>query len=394
MERVLAMSTTNGRNGPGIGFQLSEEQLMIRQMAHDFAAKEILPVAEHYDRAHEYPWPVVRKAQDLGLAVLNVPEEYGGMGLSLVDEMIVAEELSWACSGIALAITINNLAALPVIVAGSEAQKERYLGALANGKMAAYAVTEPEAGSDVANIRSIAQRDREAYVLNGTKTFITGATVADWFTVFAYTDPGRAPNGMSAFVVERDMPGVTVSKPFDKLGQCASDTAEIVLENVRVPQENRLGDEGDGFIIAMKVFDRSRPGVGASSVGIARRALEEAVKYARERETMGVPIYKHQAIGHMIADMAIQLDAARLLVWRAAWLFDQGCSNVKEASMAKAYAADTAMKTCVDAVQIFGGYGYMKEYPVEKLMRDIKIYQIYEGTSQIQRNILVRELFR
>jgi len=212
--------------------------------------------------------------------------------------------------------------------------------------------------------------------------------------VFAYTDPEQGYKGMTAFLVDRNMPGVSVGRPFEKLGQNASDTAEVFLENVRVPVENRLGKEGQGFLIAMQVFDRSRPGVGAMAVGIARRAMEEAISYARERETMGRPIYRHQAIGHMIADMSMQVDAARLLVWRAAWLVDQGQTNVREAAIAKAFAADMAMKVCTDAVQVFGGYGFIREYPVEKLMRDIKICQIYEGTSQIQRNIIVRELFR
>ena len=325
---------------------------------------------------------------------MNVPEDYGGMGLSLFEEMIVSEALSWGCSGITLCITINTLAALPLIVAGSETQKQEYLGRLAGGKMAAYAVTEPGAGSDVANIKTMARRDGDSYILNGTKTFISGATVADWFTVFTYTDPDKRYNGMTAFVVERNTPGVTVSKPFEKLGQRASDTAEIRLENVRVPAANRLGEEGEGFLIAMKVFDRSRPGVAAGAVGVAQRALDESIRYAKDRQTMGRPIYHHQAIGHLIADMAINIEAARLLVWQAAIAVDEGRSNVKEAAMAKAFAADMAMKVTTDAVQVFGGYGFMSEYPVEKLMRDVKIYQIYEGTSQIQRNILVRELFR
>ena len=383
----------NGNNG-AIGFAFSEEQKMMQQMAHDFAANEMLPVAPHYDKTHEFPWPVVKKAQSLGLTTMNVPGTYGGMGLSLLEEMIVSEELAWACSGISLTITINNLAALPVIVAGTETQKMEYLGRLVNGKLAAYCVTEPGAGSDVAAIKTTARREGDNYVLNGTKTFITGATVADWYTVFAYTNPDEPYKGMSAFLVDRDTPGLSVGQPFEKLGQNASDTAEVFLENARVPAENRLGKEGEGFLIAMQVFDRSRPGVGIMAVGIARRAMEEAIKYARERETMNKAIYRHQAIGHMVADMAMQIDAARLLVWRSAWLVDQGGSNVLEASMAKAFAADMAMKVCTDAVQIFGGYGYMREYPVEKLMRDIKICQIYEGTSQIQRNIIVRELFR
>jgi acyl-CoA dehydrogenase len=378
----------------GVGFELTETQKMMQQMAHDFAANEILPVAAQYDRSHEFPWPVVKKAQALGLTTMNVPETYGGMGLSLLEENIVSEELAWACSGICLCITINNLAAWPVLIAGNEAQRQEYLGRLAQGKLAAYCVTEPGAGSDVAAIKTSARREGDEYVLNGTKTFMTGATVADWYTVFAYTNPERRYNGMSAFLVDRNTPGLSVGKPFDKLGQRASDTAEVVLANARVPVDNRLGQEGEGFKIAMQVFDRSRSGVGALSVGIARRALEECVKYAGQRETMGQPIYQHQAVGHMLADMAIQIDAARLLVWRAAWLVEQGRPNAREAAIAKAFAADMAMKVCVDAVQVFGGYGYISEFPVEKLMRDIKICQIYEGTSQIQRNIIVRELFR
>ena len=387
---------TNGTNNVpvGIGFELTGEQKMMQQMAHDFAANEILPVASQYDKNHEYPWPVVKKAQSLGLTTVNIPEEYGGMGLSLIEEMLIAEEMNWACSGIALAISISGLAALPVIVSGTEAQKEAYLGRLVDGKLAAYCVTEPGAGSDVAAIKTTARREGDHYVLNGTKTFITGATVADWYAVFAYTNPDEPYKGMSAFLVDRDTPGLSVGQPFEKLGQNASDTAEVFLDNVRIPVENRLGKEGEGFLIAMKVFDRSRPGVAAMAVGIARRAMEEAIKFARERETMHKPIYRHQAIGHMIADMSMQIDAARLLVWRSAWLIDQGYTNVREAAAAKAFAADMAMKVCTDAVQIHGGYGYIREYPVEKLMRDIKICQIYEGTSQIQRNIIVRELFR
>ena len=385
----------NGSNGAAtIGFDLSEAQKMMQQMARDFAEKEIIPVAAHYDKMHEYPWPVVKKAQALGLTTMNVPEEYGGMGLSLVEEMIVAEELAWGCAGINLAITINDLAALPVLVAGTEAQKQEYLGRLVNGMLAAYCVTEPGAGSDVAAIKTTATRDGDDYILNGTKTFITGATVSDWYTVFAYTDPEKRYKGISAFLVDRDTPGLSVGQPFEKLGQCASDTAEVFLDNVRIPAKNRLGEEGQGFMIAMQVFDRSRPSVGAIAVGIARRAMEESIKYAKERETMGQPIYTHQSVGHMIADMAMQIDAARLLVWRAAWAWDQGRPNVREASIAKAFAADMAMKVTVDAVQVFGGYGFIREYPVEKLMRDVKVCQIYEGTSQIQRNILVRELFR
>ncbi len=382
-----------------ISFKLSEEQKMIQNLARDFARNEIAPVAEHYDRTHEFPWPVVKKAQELGLTTMNVPEKYGGLGLSLFDESLVTAELSWGCSGISTAIGVNSLGMLPILVAGSEDQKATYGGRMADGDLCAYCVTEPEAGSDVSGIGTTAVRDGDTYILNGGKTFITGATNASFYTVLAYTSPElRATRdrykGMSFFVVHRDWEGVSVGKPFDKMGQHASDTAEVIFDNVRVPASHLLGEEGRGFLYAMKVFDYSRPTVAAGAVGVAQRALDEAIKYARERYSMGKPIYQHQAIGHMIADMAMQVEAARLLVWRAAWAVDNGESNTTAAAFAKAYAADMAMKVCTDAVQVFGGYGYMSEYPVEKLMRDIKIYQIYEGTSQIQRNIIVRELFR
>jgi acyl-CoA dehydrogenase len=377
-----------------INFNLTEEQQMIRQLARDFSRNEIAPVAEHYDKSHEYPWPVIKQAQELGLTSLNVPEEYGGLGLSLFEECLVGEELAWGCSGISTAVAINNLALLPILIAGNEEQKKVYCGRIVDGQMSAYCLTEPEAGSDVAGIKTSARKEGDCYVLNGNKTFITGATVADFFTVFAYTNPEQRYNGMSCFIVDRDWEGVSVGKPFEKLGQHASDTAEVVFDNVRVPDSHLLGQEGAGFMIAMKVFDHSRPPVAAGAVGVGRRALEEAVNYAKTRVSMGQPIWQHQAIGHMVADMAIELEAARLLVWKAAWAVDSGAKNTTAAAFAKAFAADTAMKITTNAVQVFGGYGYMAEYPVEKLMRDVKIFQIYEGTSQIQRNIIVRELFR
>jgi acyl-CoA dehydrogenase len=382
--------TING----SINFALTEEQKMIQQLAREFAQKEIAPVAEQYDRSHEYPWPVIKKAQELGFTALNVPEEYGGMGLSLFEEIVVGEELSWGCSGISTAIAVNGLAILPVLIAGTEEQKMTYGGRLANGQMASYCLTEPEAGSDVAGIKTTARKEGGCYILNGSKTFITGATVADFYTVFAYTDPDTRYNGMSCFIVHRNWEGVSTGQPFHKMGQHASDTAEVIFDNVKVPASHLLGNEGDGFMIAMKVFDRSRPGTAAGALGVARRALEEAINYAKTRTAMGKPIWQHQAVGHMIADMAMELEAARLLVWKSAWSVNSGERNTTIAAYAKAYAADTAMKITTNAVQVFGGYGYMAEYPVEKLMRDAKIYQIYEGTSQIQRNIIVRELFR
>jgi acyl-CoA dehydrogenase len=377
-----------------VNFVLDEEQEMIQGLARDFARKEIAPKAEHYDRTHEFPWPVIKEAQKLGLTTMNIPEEYGGMGLSLFEEVLVGEELSWGCSGISTAISVTNLAILPVLIAGSEEQKKEYCGRLVDGQMSAYCATEPEAGSDVAGIRTTAIKQGDKYVMNGSKTFISGATVADFYTVFAYTDPSQRRKGMSCFIVDRNWPGVNVGKPFDKMGQHASDTAEVVFENVEVPATHLLGKEGLGFLIAMQVFDRSRPGAAAGAVGVAQRALDESVRYAKERIAFGKPLWQHQAIGHMIADMATEVEAARLLVWKCAADFDAGVRNSVTTAYAKLFAADTAMKVTTDAVQVFGGYGYMKEYPVEKLMRDVKIFQIYEGTSQIQREIIVREFFR
>lgn len=378
----------------GTGFSLTDEQKMMQQLARDFAKSEIAPAAEHYDKSHEYPWPVIKKAQELGLTVMSVPEEYGGMGLSLFEECLISEELAWGCSGISTAIGVNGLGIAPILIAGNEAQKQEYGGRMADGQLCAYCLTEPEAGSDVAGIKTTARREGDHYILNGGKTFITGGTVANFYTVFAYTDAGARYKGMSCFIVDRDLEGVSVGKPFDKMGQHASDTAEVIFDNVKVPASCLLGQEGLGFMIAMKVFDHSRPSVAAGAVGVARRALEEAINYAKSRESWGKPIWQYQAVGHMVADMAMEVEAARLLVWKSAWAVDTGEINTIAAAFAKAYAADMAMKVTTNAVQVFGGYGYMSEYPVEKLMRDVKIYQIYEGTSQIQRNIIVRQLFR
>jgi acyl-CoA dehydrogenase len=367
---------------------------MIQELARDFARNEIAPVAGHYDRTHEYPWPVLKKAQELGFTSMNIPQEFGGMGLSLFEECLAGEQLAWGCSGISTAIVVTGLGMLPIIIAGNQEQKEEYCGRIVDGQLAAYCLTEPEAGSDVAGIKTTARKEGDYYILNGSKTFITGATVSNFYTVFAYTDPSTRYKGMSCFIVERDWEGVSVSKPFDKMGQHASDTAAITFDNVKVPATHLLGKEGIGFIIAMQVFDKSRPGTAASAVGVAQRALDEAISYAKERVSMGKAIWQHQAIGHMIADMAMEVEAARLLVWKSAWEVDAGERNTTTSAFAKAYAADMAMRVTTNAVQVFGGYGYMAEYPVEKLMRDCKIFQIYEGTSQIQRNIVVRELFR
>ena len=378
----------------GLSFSLSDEQRMLQGLAREFARAEVATVAEHYDRTADFPMPVIEKARRAGLINVNIPVEYGGGGASLVEECLVAEEIAWGCSGISTTMMINNLAAIPIMVAGTDAQKQEWLGRMIGGQLGSYAVTEPAAGSDVAGIQSTATRRGDEYCLRGSKTFISNASYSDFFVVFAYTDKAQRYKGMTAFLVERTAPGFSVSKKFDKLGQRASDTAEITLEDVVVPAGQRLGRDGDGFMIAMKVFDKSRPAVAASAVGVAQRALDESLKYAKERETFGVPIGEHQAVGHMLAEMAMNIQAGRLLAWQSAWLEDQGLSNTKHAAFAKAFAADMAMQATTNAVQIFGGYGFMKEYPVEKLMRDCKVFQIYEGTSQIQRNIIARELLR
>lgn len=380
----------------GIAFDLTDEQKLLQKMARDFCAKEIIPVAEHFDRTAEFPIDIINKGREVGLVNLNIPLDYGGPGASVLEECVVTEELAYGCSGISTAMGVNNLSSLPILIGGTDEQKQYWLGErmCEQGHLAAYCVTEPAAGSNVVGMQARAERRNGHYVLNGSKIFISNVNYANFYTVFAVTDPSARHKGLSCFIVERDTPGIKVSKHFDKLGQRAADTAEIVFENVEVPAENRIGAEGMGFLLAMKVFDHSRPGVASGAVGVARRALEECVRYAKERETFGQPIWQHQAIGHKIADMAMNIEAARLLTYQAAWLVDNGIDNPKAVAYSKAFAADMAMKVTVDAVQVFGGYGYMKEYPVEKLMRDVKVFQIYEGTSEIQRNIIVRELFR
>ncbi|MGH7496348.1 MAG: acyl-CoA dehydrogenase family protein [bacterium] len=388
------MAEAHATISTGVSFSLTEEQKLLQHSARDFAKNEIIPVAVHYDESHEFPWPVIRKAQELGYTTMTIPPEYGGSALSLLDECLITEELAYGCSGMSTSITLNGLAALPIMLAGNEDQKQHYLGHLAKGGMAAYCLSEAAAGSDVAAIQTEARREEQHYIVNGAKTFITNASVAEWFTVFAYTDRAAKYQGMSVFAVDRNLPGVTVGKPFNKLGQRASNTAEVVFDNVRVPAQKLLGKEGDGFMVAMRVFDRSRIPTAIGAVGVARRALEESISFAAERKTMGKPIWQHQAVGHMIADMAMNIEAARLLAWQAAYLVDIGQASARQTAFAKAFCADMAMKVCTDAVQVFGGYGFIEEYPVAKLMRDVKIYQIYEGTSQIQRNIVVRELFK
>jgi acyl-CoA dehydrogenase len=379
----------------GISYELNEDQQMLQNLARDFAAKEILPRAEHYDQSGEWPRDIYDKAAEIGMVNLNIPEEYGGLGASVFEECIVGEEFAYACSGIQTALMLNQLAVLPILLAGNEDQMARYFPRLTeDGKIMSYCMTEPDAGSDVSGIKTTALKKGGSYILNGAKTWITDGPVADYFTVFAKTDPVAGHKGMSCFIVERAFDGVSTSKPLEKMGQHAAQTSMVFFEDVEVPAENMLGREGDGFMIGMGVFDKSRPPVAAAATGVARRALDEAVKYAGERMAFGQPIARYQGVGFILADMKIRVEAAQQLAWRSAWLVDNGRRNTTEAAVAKAFCADAAMQNATDAVQVFGGNGYSREYPVEKLMRDAKIYQIYEGTTQIQKMIIMRELYR
>lgn len=376
-----------------VDFNLSDEQRQIQQLARDFSRKEVAPKAAHHDETGEFPREICRKAWEQGLMNGHIPEEYGGAGLGVFDSCLIAEEIAVGCTGIGTAMEANNLAQAPLIVAGSPEQKKKFLTPMTEELIfAAYAVTEPAAGSDVAGIKTVAKKVGDEYILNGQKMWITNAGVASWYYVLAYTDPTAGHRGMSAFVVPKDTPGIIVGKKEMNMGQRCSDTRAITFEDVKVPAANLLGGEGQGFKISMSAFDHTRPLVSAAAVGLARSAMEHAVAYSKQREAFGHPIASNQAISFMLADMDKDIQAARLLVWLSCWLIDQGQRNTREAAMAKAFAADTAMKVATDAVQIYGGYGFSREYPVEKLMRDAKIFQIYEGTSQIQRIIISRQL--
>src|SRR4051794_31871116 len=375
-----------------IDFSLTDEQKALRELAHDFAEREIRPVAWEYDREGTWPQAVIEKAWEVGLMNAQLPEAYGGAGASFMDGVLIEEELGWGCSGIGTSISCNGLAAAPVVLGGSEQVKKTYLGMLVEApRLASFCLIEPDAGSDVSGMRTRAVRRHDKYVINGSKTFITNGGYADWYTVYAKTDPQAGRNGISAFVVPRDA-GVVVDKHEDKMGQRASNTASITFNDVEVPAANLLGEENHGFRLAMRTLDRTRPGVAAMAVGIARAAFEFATEYSKERIQFGVPIAMHQAIQFMIADMATKVHLARLATWQSAVLLDQGRRNTLESSHAKRFAADTAMEVATDAAQVYGGYGFIKDYPVEKLMRDAKIMQLYEGTSQIQRLVIAREV--
>ncbi len=379
-----------------IDFRLTEEQEQMRQLAHRFAEREIRPVAAEYDESEEMPWPVLEKAARIGLTSYQYPEKYGGGGItSALTACLVVEELAWGCLGIATAIVGAGLAAVPIMIDGNEEQKARYIPWFCDAervRLGAFALTEPEAGSDAASIRTAAVRKGDRYILNGQKRFITHGGIADLYVIFATVDRSLGHRGITAFIVEGNSPGLSAGKKEKKMGMRACHTGDVILEDVEVPVENRLGEEGEGFYIAMRAFEHTRPAVAACAVGVARAAYEYALQYAQERVQFGKPIITKQAIRFMLADMATEIEAARLLTWHAAWRVDQGLPANIQASMAKAFAADMAMRITTDAVQVLGGYGYMREYPVEKWMRDAKILQIVEGTSQIQKVVISQML--
>jgi butyryl-CoA dehydrogenase len=374
--------------------ELTDEQKMIQALARDFAEKEVRPIAEEIDREARFPRETVRRMGELGLMGIAVPEAWGGSGSDTVAYAVALEEVSRACASHGVVMSVNNsLYCDPVAKYGTDEQKERFLTPFASGqKIGCFSLTEPEAGSDATNQITVARRDGDAYLLDGRKIFVSSGREAAVALVFAQTDRTKGPRGISAFLVEKGIPGFIVVKTEDKLGIRASDTAEFLFEGCRVPASSRLGEEGQGFKIAMTTIDGGRIGIGAQAVGIAVAAYEASVVYARERKSFGVPIGQHQMVQWMLADMATGIEAARLLTLRAAWLKDRGEPFGREAAMAKLFASETAMRVATDAVQVHGGYGFIKEYQVERHFRDAKITQIYEGTSQIQKLVIARHL--
>jgi acyl-CoA dehydrogenase len=380
------------------GFDITDEQRQFQNLARDFARDEMMPLAAQYDKSGEFPQDIFQKAWELGLVNTHIPQEQGGMGLHCLDGVIISEEFAYACTGMSTAMEANLLAAMPVMIGGNKEQKDKYLGRLIDAPIqAAYGVSEPGAGSDVAAIQTRAEKKGDEWVINGSKTWITSGGRAQesggWYFVLAVTDAdAKAGQRMTGFVVDADTPGIEVGAKLKNMGQKCSDTRPIYFEDVVVKQENVLGSVGQGFKLAMGAFDFTRPPVAIGAVGLARRAMDEAVQYSLERKSMGVPIAAHQSISFMLADMATGIEASRLMVYKAATEIDKGNKNTMYASMAKAFAADHANKVATDAVQVFGGAGFNEDYPVEKLMRDAKIFQLYEGTSQIQRLIIAREM--
>jgi acyl-CoA dehydrogenase len=378
-----------------IGFSLTEEQRALRQLAREFASNEIAPLAAEHDRLSRHPQEILEKAHSLGLMNMTVPEACGGAALGMMETCLVSEELAAGCSGIGTAILANTLALTPLLLAASPAQMERHVEPLCAGPhLAALCMTEPQAGSDVGAVKTTALREGDHYVVTGTKTLIDNGGVSQLYSVFASTNPDQGAKGLSAFIVPADLPGVSVGKHEDKMGQRAINTSEVIFEEVPIPIENRLGEEGEGFSIFLETLSRNKPWIAASAVGVARAALEEATSYAREREQFGQPIASFQAVQFKLADMAIKIEAARLLAWQAAWRVDQGIRHASQSAIAKCYASDIAMEVTTDAVQVLGGYGYIREYPVEKMMRDAKAFQLYTGTNEIQRYLISQNLLR
>jgi alkylation response protein AidB-like acyl-CoA dehydrogenase len=375
---------------------LTEEQLEIKEIARKVAEEKIKPVRAKYDEENSFPWEIVEVFKQTDLFAVLVPEEYDGISGSVMDIAIITEELSRVCGGIGLSLGGSGLGMYPILIAGSEEQKQKYLPPIANGdKLAAFALTEANAGSDAGGVETTAVKDGDNYILNGTKQWITNGGEAEIYTVFALTDKSKGARGASCFIVEKGTEGFTFGKKEDKLGIRGSATRELIFDNVVIPKENLIGREGNGFMIAMKTLDKSRPMVAAQAVGIAQGAYEEAARYSKERTQFNKPISSFQGVQFMLADMATQIEAARALVYATARLIDSGVKRyAKESAMCKVFASDVAMKVTTDAVQILGGYGYMKEYPVEKMMRDAKITQIYEGTNQIQRSVIASNLLK
>ncbi len=377
-------------------YLLTDEQKMVQELSRKITAEKILPVAAKYDQSEEFPWEIMNILAQSDLFAIFVPQEYGGTGGGVLDLCITTEELSRGCGGIAVSYAASALGTFPIILYGNEEQKKKYLPELSSGKkIAAFGITEPGAGSDASGIKTTAKKEGDYYILNGLKHFITNGGEAQVYTIIAMTDRTKGARGAAAFIVEKGTPGFSFGKKEDKLGIRASSTRELIFTDCKIPKENLLAKEGMGFIITMKTFDMSRPGVAAQAVGIAQGALDVAVKYARERKQFGKSVSSFQGIQWMLADMATQVEAARALVYACAREIDAGSKEVgKDSAMAKLFASDVAMKVTTDAVQILGGYGYMKDYPVEKFMRDAKITQIYEGTNQIQRLVIAKELLK
>jgi acyl-CoA dehydrogenase len=376
-------------------FSLSPEQESLRDLARKFARTEMAPHAAECDRTSRFPDEIYRKAFELGLMNLNVPTEYGGSGLAVLEACLIVEELAQACGGMTTSVIANCLALEPILLGGSPEQKERWLKPFcAEYNLASFCLTEPSGGSDAGSLKTRARREGEEYVLDGEKCFITNAPHASLYTVFATVDPNLRSKGITAFVVPRSASGLTTGKDEEKMGHRASSTSTVRFEGVRVPVTDRLGADGEGFSIAMRTLDQTRTPIGALATGIAQAALDHAAAYALKRQSFGKPIAEHQAIQIKLANMAQAVHAARLLTWQAAWTIDHGGKGTLESSIAKCFASDAALHVADEAIQTFGGYGYMKEYPVEKLLRDAKLTQIYEGANEIQRTVIARELLR